>query len=125
MFHVRHWIVGSAGLWPPRVCPACHPAAAELEDRGAETAPLCRSHTLERHNLDVSTAHAYAGHLTQLGARLNTHLRSMTDSDFTSTADDQTAWIETHGWFAGWALPLTLASAEAGTAPAEKPHPCT
>ena len=64
MFHVRHWIVGSAGLWPPRVCPACHPAAAELEDRGAETAPLCRSHTLERHNLDVSTAHAYAGHLT-------------------------------------------------------------
>jgi outer membrane translocation and assembly module TamA len=47
----------------------------------------------------------------------------MTDSGFTSTADDQTAWIETLGWFAGWALPLALVSADVGTPPAENPAP--
>lgn len=57
--------------------------------------------------------------MTRLATRLNRHLRSMTDSGFTSTADDQTAWIETLGWFAGWALPLALVSADVGTPPAE------
>lgn len=72
--------------------------------------------------MDSATAHAYAAHVTRLATRLNRHLRSMTDSGFTSTADDQTAWIETLGWFAGWALPLALVSADVGTPPAENPR---
>ncbi len=117
MSYTRSWIVRSAELWLPRACPGCHPMGSAPEDRAGETAMLCRAHLMEQHDLDVSTAHAYAGHLAALAARLNHHLRSMTDSESTGTADDQTAWIETLGWFAGWGLPLALASGRAGTAP--------
>lgn len=109
MTYTRNWILGSASLWRPRACPACQHAGSHRDEVDAETAPLCRGHLLERHDLDVSTAQAHAGHLTQLRGRLGRHLSSMTDSGAVSSDDDRAAWIETLGWFAGWALPLTLA----------------
>jgi hypothetical protein len=121
MTHTRTRIVESQGLWRPQACPTCRGTDPQPGHPVAEPALLCRRHLLEQHHLDLdsATAHAYAAHLTQLATRLNRHLRSMTDSGFTSTADDQTAWIETLGWFAGWTLPLALVSADVGTPPAE------
>ena len=120
--HTRTRIAGSQDLWRPRACPTCRSADSERDNRVAEPTPWCRRHLLEQQHLDIPMAHAYAAHLTELSVRLNRHLRSMTDSGLTSTDEDQTAWIETLGWFAGWALPLALVSADVDTEPTEKPR---
>lgn len=117
MVHTQTWVCTSAQLWQTRACPACRAAAADRRDGSVEAHDgtlQCRRHLLEAGELDVATARGYAGHLTGLAARLRRHLASMTDSGTASTADDRTAWIETLGWFAGWALPLTLAAPHAG-----------
>ena len=117
MEHPRDWVVSSAHVWQPRACPACQPTPAGHQMATAETAVVCRRHPVHADRIDVSRARACASHLDGLAARLKRHLRSMTDSGSGSTLEEQTAWIETLGWFAGWELPLTLARATAPPAP--------
>lgn len=122
MTYTRNWIIGSADRWRARCCPVCQPAVAPPPQLGADaaTAPLCRSHLLEGGDLEASTARSYAEHLTRLAARLGRHLQSLSNSVTASSADDQTAWIETLGWFAGWVLPLTLAPVTVDTQPTQQ-----
>lgn len=117
MEHTRDWVVSSAHVWQPRACPACQGTSAGHHAATAAVAVVCRRHLLDANRIDVPKARACASHLAGLAARLKRHLGSMTDSGSGSTLDEQTAWMETLGWFAGWELPLTLAGATAPPAP--------
>lgn len=117
MEHTRDWVVSTAQVWQPRACPACQGTPAGPHMATAEVAVVCRRHLIDVDRIDMPKAQGCASHLAALAARLKRHLRSMTDSGSGSTLEEQTAWIETLGWFAGWELPLTLARTTAPPAP--------
>lgn len=129
MAFTRRWLATSAEVWTPRICPACLAGSdGQEQGRRVEEHPaadgaarlhwglLCRRHLLKRHELDVASAHEYAGHLSGLRDRLARHLSSMTSPGGAGTpatgpvraAEERVAWIEALGWFAGWELPLAL-----------------
>jgi hypothetical protein len=69
---------------------------------------LCRRHLIAGDQLRNVDGQQLAARLETLRRRLLRLHQSMTKGGTPSTMDDDAAWVEALGWFAGWGLPLTL-----------------
>jgi len=107
LVHTTTWCLETVGLWRGRVCPACDPATAE---GAGEPALLCRFHLAARRPLPEPLRHAVASRLREIRARVRHLTDSMTDYGQPVGAAEDASWIEAVGFFAGWGLPLYLAT---------------
>ena len=68
----------------------------------------CRVHLIVGDQVLHVDEQQLAARLETLRRRLLRLLQSMTEGGTPSTMDDDAAWVEPLGRFAGWGLPLTL-----------------
>ena len=108
------WLKETQVIWCPSVCPACLSEAARDHDTtpigfsDQEIDTLCRRHLIAGDQVRNVDGQELAARLETLRRRLLRLLESMTEGGAPSTMDDDAAWVETLGWFAGWGSPLTL-----------------
>ena len=108
------WLKETQVIWRPRACPVCLSEAARdhdttpagFSDQDIDT--LCRRHLLVGDQVRTVDGQELAARLEPLRRRLLRLLESMTEGGAPSTLDDDGAWVQTLGWFAGWGLPLAL-----------------
>ena len=112
LIHTTTWCLETVGLWRDRVCPACDPV---LPEGAGDPALLCRFHLAERRPLPEQLRHAVASRLREIRGKLRHLTDSMTDYGAPVGAEENTSWVEAMGFFAGWGLPLYLAT-DAGQA---------
>jgi hypothetical protein len=110
------WCQETQPVWGLRVCPACRhehagAAAAEPVGRGHVTpAQLCRRHLLVRAHVTPLEGRAVSQRLLDVQQRVVMLLQSMSAGAALPPPAVEASWIEALGWFAGWDLPLALAS---------------
>ena len=97
------WCRETSPMWMDRVCPTC-------SGTNADPSSLCRRHLLAAEP-DAETTASVARRLRGLQAHLRRLVDSMTQDGEPATGEDDASWIETLGWFAGWEVPLQLATA--------------
>ena len=108
------WLKETEVIWRPNVCPACLSGAARDHDMtptgfsDTDIDTLCRVHLIVGDQVRHIDEQQLAARLETLRRRLLRLLESMTEGGTPSTMDDDAAWVEALGWFAGWDLPLTL-----------------
>jgi len=108
------WLKETEVIWRPNVCPACLSGAARDHDMtptgfsDTDIDTLCRVHLIVGDQVRHIDEQQLAARLETLRRRLLRLLESMTEGGTPSTMDDDAAWVEALGWFAGWGLPLTL-----------------
>ncbi|MBT2596408.1 hypothetical protein [Arthrobacter sp. ISL-72] len=107
MVHTTTWCLETVGLWRDRVCPDCHPGTPE---GAGDPVLLCCFHLAARRPLPEQLRHAVAARLREIRARMRHLTESMTDYGAPVGAMENTSWIEAIGFFAGWGLPLYLAT---------------
>jgi hypothetical protein len=107
LVHTTTWCLETVGLWRDRVCPACDPGTPEGT---GDPALLCRFHLAGWRPLPEQLRHAVASRLREVRARMRHLTESMTDYGAPVGAAENTSWIEAIGFFAGWGLPLYLAT---------------
>ncbi|HKU34583.1 MULTISPECIES: hypothetical protein [Paenarthrobacter] len=107
LVHTTTWCLETVGLWRDRVCPDCDPGAPE---GAGDPVLLCRFHLAGRGPLPEQLRHAVAGRLREIRGRMRHLTESMTDYGSPAGAVENTSWIEALGFFAGWGLPLYLAT---------------
>ena len=112
LIHTTTWCLETVGLWRDRLCPACDPV---LPEGAGDPALLCRFHLAERRPLPEQLRHAVASRLREIRGKLRHLTDSMTDYGAPVGAEENTSWVEAMGFFAGWGLPLYLAT-DAGQA---------
>jgi hypothetical protein len=104
---LRTLLEGQQEQWRPRACPTC---------LGGDGLP-CRPHLLGG---NAAPPRDFGRQLWALRGRTAKFLRSQTWRPPTLTPDERIAWVETLGFFAGWAVPDVLAR-EAAPARATAP----
>lgn len=108
------WLKETEVIWRPTVCPACLSGAARDHDTtpaglsDTDLATLSRVHLIAGNQAPHVDEQQLAARLETLRRRLQRLLESMTEGGAPSTIDDDAAWVEALGWFAGWGPPLTL-----------------
>ncbi|AOY73853.1 hypothetical protein M707_08375 [Arthrobacter sp. AK-YN10] len=107
LVHTNTWCLETVGLWRDRVCPDCDPATPE---RAGDPVLLCRFHLAGRRPLPEQIRNAVASRLRDVRSRMRYLTESMTDYGAPVGAAENTSWIEAIGFFAGWGLPLYLAT---------------
>lgn len=115
--HTTDWCRETSPLWRRgRVCPACDPATPA---GAGDPVLLCRFHLAARRPLPEPLRHAVASRLREVRGRMRHLTESMTDYGTPVGGEENASWIEAVGFFAGWGLPLYLASdaTEAGSQP--------
>ena len=105
----RKWCVETAPVWTSRVCPACHREPVET-GRTLDESLLCRTHLRGLGSLSPALRDEVAARLRVLQQRMHRLNSSMTQFGAPATLQDDASWIETLGFFAGWGLPVYLAS---------------
>ena len=101
----RRWCLETASCWSAFVCPAC---AGPADVSESDEVPLCRAHLLELERLPFWLRDGVAARLLVLRDRTHQLNGSMTQGGPRASAADDSSWIETLGFFAGWSLPLGL-----------------
>lgn len=114
--HTTTWCGETSQLWRGRVCPACDP---DTPAGVGDSVLLCRFHLASRRPLPEPLRHAVASRLREIRGRMRHLTESMTDYGAPVGDEENASWIEAVGFFAGWGLPLYLASdaTEAGSQP--------
>ncbi|MCW3768554.1 hypothetical protein OCL88_18920 [Paenarthrobacter sp. PAE-2] len=105
--HTTAWCRETFPLWRDRVCPACDP---ETPKGAGDPVLLCRFHLTVRRPLPEQLRHAVASRLREIRGRMRHLTDSMTDYGAPVGHEENASWIEAIGFFAGWGLPLYLAS---------------
>ncbi|MDP9989532.1 hypothetical protein J2S98_004722 [Arthrobacter oryzae] len=105
--HTTAWCRETFPLWRDRVCPACDP---ETSKGAGDPVLLCRFHLTARRPLPEQLRHAVASRLREIRGRMRHLTDSMTDYGAPVGGEENASWIEAVGFFAGWGLPLYLAS---------------
>ncbi|MDJ0457958.1 hypothetical protein PUN71_012155 [Arthrobacter sp. NQ7] len=106
LVHSTTWCLETVGLWRERVCPDCDPSSEGTGD----PVLLCCYHLAKRRPLAEDLRHEVAARLREIRARMRHLTDSMTDHGAAVGAAENTSWIEAMGFFAGWGLPLYLAT---------------
>jgi hypothetical protein len=112
--HTTAWCRETLPLWRDRVCPGCDPYTPEGP---GHPGLLCRFHLAARRPLSEQLRYAVASRLREVRSRMRRLTESMTDCGAPVGAEENTSWIEAIGFFAGWGLPLYLATQQAETGP--------
>ena len=107
LIHTTTWCFETVGIWRDRVCPECDPAVPQ--DTG-DPALLCRYHLAHHRPVHRRLRTEVAARLGEVRSRLRHLTMSMTDQGAPAGADENTSWVEALGFFAGWGLPLYLAT---------------
>lgn len=107
LIHTTTWCLETVGLWRDRVCPECDPVRS---DREINPVLLCRFHLAGRRPLPEPLRKAVASRLQEVRGWMRHLTASMTDFGGVARAAENTSWIEAMGFFAGWGLPLYLAT---------------
>lgn len=114
--HTTAWCRETFSLWRGRVCPDCCPGASAP---AGGPVLLCRFHLAARRPLPEQLRHAVAAHLREIRGRMRHLTDSMTAYGAPAGAEENASWIEAVGFFAGWALPLSLADGVTGPGPGQ------
>lgn len=126
--HTQCQLAATEPLWHSLVCPLCRAdASVTLASRArahgthdpsaptSRAAPVvCRPHLLASWESVAAGPQCLMADLRSLHIRLDRLLDSMTHGAGPAGESDRSAWIETLGWFAGWALPLAILSGDRG-----------
>jgi hypothetical protein len=107
LVHTTTWSLETVALWRDRVCPDCDPGTPE---GAGDPVFLCCFHLAARRPLPEQLRHAVAARLREIRGRMRHLTESMTDYGAPVGAIENTSWIEAIGFFAGWGLPLYLAT---------------
>jgi hypothetical protein len=106
LIHTTTWCLETVGLWRDRVCPDCDPGVHGAGDPSLR----CRFHLSQHRPLPEDLRQRVASRLREIRARMRHLTNSMTDYGASVGAAEDTSWIEAMGFFAGWGLPLYLAT---------------
>lgn len=107
MAYIAEWFAETAPVWSRVVCDQC---AADHGETAPEVSVRCRRHLLASESPEPGEIGRLAAHLSELQRDLSLLTRSMTQSGAPATPAIDASWVETLGWFHGWAFPLTLSS---------------
>ena len=107
MAYIAEWFTETAPVWSSVVCGQC---ADEHGEAAPETSTRCRRHLLVGTSPEPTEFAALASYLGRLQQELSLLTASMTQSGAPATSAVDASWVETLGWFHGWAFPLTLSS---------------
>lgn len=107
MAYVADWFAETAGVWSRVVCGQC---AADHSEAAPEASIRCRRHLLAGVPPEAEEFKTLASYLGVLQHELSLLTTSMTQSGAPATPAVNASWVETLGWFHGWAFPLTLSS---------------
>lgn len=107
LIHTTTWCFETVGIWRDRVCPECDPA---IPQGAGDPALLCRYHLAHHRPVHQLLRTQVAARLGEVRSRLRHLTISMTDQGRQAGAEENTSWVETLGFFAGWGLPLYLAT---------------
>lgn len=107
LIHTTTWCFETVGVWRDRVCPECD---AAMPQGTGDPALLCRYHLARQRPLPRQARAAVAARLGEVRSRLRRLTTSMTDQGAPAGAEENTSWVEALGFFAGWGLPLYLAT---------------
>jgi hypothetical protein len=111
--YTTEWFEQTRPVWTPRVCPTCE---LRLDRSGAPDAAahqggvLCLEHACEPDIRPAPSIPALAEYLAELSVRVDALGNSMRQGATAPTPEQNASWVEALGWFAGWDLPLSLAS---------------
>lgn len=119
LVHTTTWCLETVGIWRDRVCPDCD--TVRLGGAG-DPALLCRFHLVQRRPLSEDLRYRVASRLREIRARMRHLTDSMTDHGAPVGAVEDTSWIEAIGFFAGWGLPLYLATTVESSGPEPDGH---
>lgn len=107
MAYISEWFTDTSAEWSRVVCGQC---AGDRGEAAPEASVRCRRHLLTGVVPEPDEFDRVASHLGVLQRQLSLLTASMTQSGVPATADVSASWVETLGWFHGWAFPLTLSS---------------
>lgn len=107
MAYTAEWFTETAPMWSRVVCGQC---AADQGEAAPEASIRCRRHLLVGPPPEPTEFAALASYLGRLQRDLSLLTASMTQSGAPATSTVDASWVETLGWFHGWAFPLTLSS---------------
>jgi hypothetical protein len=107
MAYTAEWFAETAPVWSRVVCDQC---AADRSDAASEASIRCRRHLLVGAPPERAEFTRLAAYLGRLQRDLSLLTASMTQSGAPATSTVDASWVETLGWFHGWAFPLTLSS---------------
>ncbi len=106
----QRWCAETAPVWMPEMCPACAAMSPHGNPTVDEPRLLCRTHLQGLGRLSAPLREDVAARLRVLQDRVHRLNASMTQYGAESTPHVDASWIETLGFFAGWGLPLHLAT---------------
>lgn len=104
----RRWCTETWPVWRSRVCPMCDDPHAPGDREADRSALMCRIHLLRPARESETLRRDVAARLLDLRDRMHRLNSSMTQGGGVATPADDSSWIETLGFFAGWSLPLGL-----------------
>ncbi|QNE36815.1 hypothetical protein [Leifsonia shinshuensis] len=107
MAYIAEWFTETAPLWSRVVCAQC---AGDHGEAAPEASIRCRRHLLDGAPPEPTEFAVLASYLGRLQQELSLLTASMTQSGTPATSAVDASWVETLGWFHGWAFPLTLSS---------------
>lgn len=106
--HTRERCRNTESHWLVTACPVCVEAVGTTDDgRSREAAMVCRLH-LQAAPLEAAPARQVADGLRRTAERLRGLTRSLSAGGQAPTPEQEASWVEALGWFAGWAVPLSL-----------------
>jgi hypothetical protein len=107
LIYTTTWCLETVALWRDRVCPGCDPGTPP---GAGDPVLLCCFHLAGWRPLPEQLRYAVAARLREIRARMRHLTESMTDYGAPVGAVENTSWIEAVAFFAGWGLPLYLAT---------------
>lgn len=110
--YTKDWLGETEQIWLPRTCPDCRAvarAADQVEEPVGGAGIRCLTHLTQLAEADESVT-KLIDYLDDLMGRLDVLGNSMRQGAELPTTEQNAAWIEALGWFAGWDLPLQLLS---------------
>lgn len=124
LMYTTAWCRETRPRWEAKVCRLCaQDLGGSPADAVEHCTQLCRQHLAADDAVTLEGSQAVASELRDIAVRLRQLAQSMTKDGIPASAQDDSSWIEALGWFAGWNLPLALASPPSGRSTRQPSQP--